>query len=307
VWRDYNLVPFSARLPDVPHPEQAVVTWILNQTGRETWHGEDVAVLSATRARIRVYHHAGVQQQVQEIVERFTRPIQPQVSMRIQFVTSQDVNWRSGLAHLLKPVAYGPDGQQVWLIAPEDASLIRNRLQLHRPSGPLSQQVMAQNGQPNSIETSRPVNYISGLDLAGGAYLSYQPVIGKLNEGVKLVFTPLWTKDGSAVDLDMRLVTRVIQKLHYAQGAAPLSSGNQESLLQVPESVSTSMEQTLRWPCSQVLLISAGMQPAGSSVKRRGPFNMLPAVSELLVIAELDTPFSGRAGASRGGTQPGYR
>jgi hypothetical protein len=298
VWRDYNLAPYTNRLATLAHPEQAVVEWILRQTGPETWHGEDIAVLSATRGRLRVFHRGEVQDQVSEIVERFTRPVQAQVSLRVQFATTTDLNWRSGLIHLLKPVAYGSEGQQVWLIAPEDAALIRNRLPPDRSVAPLSQHISAKNGQETAVESGRSVTYISGLDLAGGTYLAYQPVVGRLQEGIKLILIPLWTADGSALDVVVKLTTRAVQKLHHAQGAAPLSSGNQETVMQVPEAVATTFDQTLRWPTSQVLLISAGIQPQNLTA-RRGAFGFGATATEMLLLVEVAPPFSSRPAAPR--------
>ena len=300
LWREYNLAPYTSRMTDCAHPEQAVVDWIFKQTGPETWHGEDVAVLSATRGKLRVYHRPEVQARVATIVERFTRQVQPQVSIRVQLAVAPDLNWRNGMAHLLRPVALGPDGQQVWLMAPEDASLLRSRLRLDRVAGPTGQHLMLRNGQPAQFEAGKEVNYISSLELEGGSYLSYQPVIGKLHEGVQAKFMALWTLDGNAVDLEVELTTRLVQRLHSSQGLAPLSTGTQEAVLQVPETVASSMIQNLRWPISQVLVISAGVQPSRSAA-RRGPLAISPSVGEMLILAEIDPPFSTRIGTRRDG------
>ncbi len=299
VWREYSLVPYAGRLASVARPEQAVVDWVLRRTGPETWHGEDVAVLSATRARLRVFHRPDVQSQVAEIVDRFTRPVQSQVSMRIQIVTCADLNWRSGLVHLLKPAALGDDGQQAWLLPPEDASLLRDRVRRDGNSATLAQQhILANNGQPATIETGRTVNYISGLKLESGHYLAYQPVLTKLNDGATLTLAPLWTSDGSGVDAYVRLTTRSVEKLHYAQSAAPLSTGNQNTVVQVPEVSATRFENKLRWPQSDVLVISAGVQPRPVE-SRRGTFSFSSPPAELLILAELDPPLAARPAARR--------
>jgi hypothetical protein len=289
VWREYSLARYTNRLPDMAHPEAAVVDWILRQTGAETWHGEETAVLSATRGRLRVFHHSEIQEQVAQIVERFVNPVQSQATITVQIASTTDLNWRRGLVHLLKPAAFGNEGQQVWLLAPEDASLLRHRIQTDRAFAPVSQQVTANNGQEAGIDSSRAVSYVSGLELSGGTYSAYQPVIGRLQDGVRVSFVPLWTSDGSAVDVFVRLTTRVVQRLHHAQGASPLSSGTQETFMQIPEVVAAHFEQTMRWPASQVLLISAGVQPANPSA-RRGAFGRAPAPTELLILAEILPP-----------------
>jgi hypothetical protein len=299
IWREYNLAPYTARLASVARPEQAVIDWTVKRTGTETWNGEDVSVLSATRARLRVFHRPDVQAQVAEIVERFIRPAQTQVSMRVQIVTTTDLDWRSGLAHLLIPAALGPDGQQAWVIPHEDVSLLRERLRRDNQAATLAQQhILATNGRPATIETTQAVNYIAGLELESGLYLAYQPAIARLNEGVKLSLDPLWTADGAAVDVTFRLSSRVVSRLHNARAVAPLSTGNQNTVVQVPEVSGTWFEGTILWPHSQMLLLSGGVQ-TGHTVARRGKFGLSSPPHELLVLIELDPPLSARATSRR--------
>ena len=61
VWREYDITPYTARVATTKRPEQAVVDWILRETGYEAWHSEPLAVLSATPRRSRLSHagHAG--------------------------------------------------------------------------------------------------------------------------------------------------------------------------------------------------------------------------------------------------------
>src|SRR4029434_5792179 len=37
VWREYDLSPYTLRVRDVAKPEQAIVDWILRETGTEVW------------------------------------------------------------------------------------------------------------------------------------------------------------------------------------------------------------------------------------------------------------------------------
>ena len=301
IWREYDLTPYTARLAAEPHPEQAVVEWILRQTGLETWHGEEVAVLAATRGKLRVYQTPDVQARIAEMTQRFTHSVQSEVSMRVEFVTCTDLSWRNGIAHLLKPIASGPDGQQVWLVAPEDAALIRERLRADRQARSVTDQnVLVNNGQPATVETGQAVNHITGLELMSGVYMAYQPVLGRLNEGVRATFAPLWLADGSGVDLNLKLNTRVVTKLHETRTVAPLTTGNQTTEVQVPEVAATSLDTTVRWPSRNVLLVSAGVQP-GILRSRRGMLGLtgLGLSAELLVFAELDAPVATRTASPR--------
>ncbi|REJ67097.1 MAG: hypothetical protein DWQ31_12300, partial [Planctomycetota bacterium] len=71
VWREYDISPYTLRVTSTNQPEQAIVDWILRETGYEAWHGEEVAVLNATRGTLRVYHTPEKQAIVGEIVDRF--------------------------------------------------------------------------------------------------------------------------------------------------------------------------------------------------------------------------------------------
>ena len=299
LWREYNLNAYTSRQNSAARPEQAVVDWIIRQTGEDAWHGEDVAVLSAGRGKLRVFHVPDVQDQVTEIVDRFVRPVQWQVAMKFELLACTDLNWRSGLVHLMKPVVGGQEGQQIWVMAPEDAALVRERLRRGGQARVIRQQsVAASNGQSATIEAGQPVSYVSGLQLAGGAFTAYNPVIGRLDEGIKLHVTPLWTADGRAVEARFLLATRAVRKLHTAQSAAPLNTGNQNTTVQVPEVSATALDQTLRWPTSQVLVISAGVQPPMRDSKR-GLLNMSGSPTELVVIAELEPPTPSRGATAR--------
>ncbi|MBI3467074.1 MAG: hypothetical protein HY000_29010, partial [Planctomycetes bacterium] len=299
VWREYNLAPFTSRQTTPGRPEQAVVDWIIQETGDETWHGEEVTALSAGRGRLQVFHTPDVQDQVAEIVDRFVRPPQWQVIMKFEILSCSNLDWRSGLIHLLKPVATGPEGQHVWAVAPEDAALVRDRLRRTSQARALNRlSVAVTNGQTSNVDSAQPMSYISGLELASGAFTAYNPVIGRLNEGAKLRVTPLWTADGTAVDMRLVLTTRAVRKLHQAQSTAPLTTGNQNATVQVPEVSATMLDQSLRWPTSQVLLISAGVQPAMQDSKR-SLLSLSGSAVELLVLGELDPPAAPRSTNSR--------
>ena len=71
VWREYDITPYTARVATTKRPEQAIVDWILRETGYEAWHSEPLAVLSATPRTLRVYHTPAMQAVVADIVDRF--------------------------------------------------------------------------------------------------------------------------------------------------------------------------------------------------------------------------------------------
>src|SRR5205814_1898207 len=62
VWREYDITPYTTRVASTNRPEQALVDWILRETGYETWHGEPLGILSANSRTLRVYHTPQVQE-----------------------------------------------------------------------------------------------------------------------------------------------------------------------------------------------------------------------------------------------------
>ena len=71
VWREYDITPYTLRVTDTAQPEQAIVDWILRETGYEAWHSSPVGLLSADRKTLRVYYTPQMQAMVADIVDRF--------------------------------------------------------------------------------------------------------------------------------------------------------------------------------------------------------------------------------------------
>ena len=71
IWREYDISPYTARVTTTKRPEQAIVDWILRETGYEVWHSEPLGVLSATPRTLRVYHTPEMQAVVADVVDRF--------------------------------------------------------------------------------------------------------------------------------------------------------------------------------------------------------------------------------------------
>src|SRR5689334_23066391 len=45
VWREYDITPYTLRVTTTTRPEQAIVDWILRETGYEAWHSDPVGLL----------------------------------------------------------------------------------------------------------------------------------------------------------------------------------------------------------------------------------------------------------------------
>ena len=65
-----------------PKPEQKIIDWIFRATGSSDWHGEKVAILSASRAVLRAYHDPKTIKKVDDVVKRFIDSYNDRLSVR---------------------------------------------------------------------------------------------------------------------------------------------------------------------------------------------------------------------------------
>ncbi len=61
-WMEYDLKPYNQALKNVDRPQQALIDWIIRDTGTDVWFNEPCGVLTADRTTLRVYHNEGMQQ-----------------------------------------------------------------------------------------------------------------------------------------------------------------------------------------------------------------------------------------------------
>ncbi len=94
VWREYDISSYTARVTTTKRPEQAIVDWILRETGYEVWHSEPFGILSASPRTLRVYHTPQMQAVVSDIVDRFVASEAETRSFSVRIATIDSPNWR---------------------------------------------------------------------------------------------------------------------------------------------------------------------------------------------------------------------
>src|SRR5690349_17622739 len=124
VWREYDIRPYTLRVTTTARPEQAIVDWILRETGYEAWHSEPLGILSANGRTLRVYHTPQMQEQVSEIVDRFVNTQAETQSFGLRVMTIGSPSWRAKAQRVLRPVSVQSQGVQAWLLSKEDAALM---------------------------------------------------------------------------------------------------------------------------------------------------------------------------------------
>jgi hypothetical protein len=303
-WRRYPITRYTKVASGQVNPQKAIIDWIFKRTGMPDWHGEKIAVLSASKTELRAYNSPEILKQVDEIVERFTNATEDVLSVHVQFLAAVDTRWRYSVHSRLTFVGSGPQGQQIWTMRLEDAALVLSQMQVQQGFRKLAdQRVEMINGQTLTIKTSETRGYASGLQRDGVAGAGFQPKADKLEESIVLKLSPLLNFDGDALDAMIDLTINTVRSFHRTKVIAPRDVGPSEMSVDVPESSQTHLDQTVKnWPLGQTLVISGGIHP-GILDKKGGWFNLqipgtYPTGTEVLVVLDAETVTRAKA-ASR--------
>ena len=128
MWREYDIRPYTLRVTTTARPEQAIVDWILRETGYEAWHSDPVGLLSANRDVLRVYHTPEMQAIVADIVDRFVNSAASAYAFTLRVATVRNPNWRAKALPMMTPIPVQSPGVQGWLLAKENARLLVSEL-----------------------------------------------------------------------------------------------------------------------------------------------------------------------------------
>jgi hypothetical protein len=307
-WRTFDIARYTALPHKENNPQNSIVDWIFRRTSTVPWHGEKLAVLSAGRSKIRAYHNAKMLDQVAEVVERFVDAESDLLSLTVRVVATVDSRWRFAVYKRLNLLGTGRQGQQVWTLRPEDATMILNQLQIATGARELAKEKFEMiNGQVAKLETTVKRPYTSGLE-RDGAEAGFQPRAEELAEGIVLRISPLLAYDGDTLDAAIELTTNDVRSLHQTRILAPRQVGPGEARIDVPEVSETRLDQTIRgWRLGQTVLISAGIQPGILQANKAGLFNMripgtVPTGTEVLVFLDIalgDEPAGRRGDAAK--------
>jgi hypothetical protein len=310
VLRIYDIRPYTRRVTSTNRPEQAIVDWILRETGYEAWHSETEAMLSAKLDTLTVYHTPQMHAVVAEIVDRFVDSEAESNAFGLRVITIGSPNWRAAAGQVLHAVPVQTQGIQAWLLHKEDAAMLlaqlRKRIDFREHSSP---HLLVNNGQSTTVSATRSRSYVRDFPHTE-LWPATAPDIGQFDEGFSLELNPLLSLDGRMIDAVVKCNIDQLEKLVPVMLEIPSHAlPRQRAKIEVPQMSHSGLHERFRWPADQVLLVGLGVvatpvpdKPAGLL----GGLNVLgnPPRADLLVFIE------GRgkvAGETAPATQSGAR
>jgi hypothetical protein len=292
IWREYDITPYTLRVTSTNRPEQAIVDWVLRETGYEAWHSDPVGLLSADHRTLRVYHTPEMQAVVSEMVDRFVNSQAETQAFGLHIMSIGTPSWRAKAQRILHPVAVQSQGIQAWMLAKEDAAMLvadmHKRGDFREYNSPY---LLVNNGQATTVNTMQTRSYTNGIELHPEmAHPGFVPQQGHFDEGFSLQFSPLLSIDGKSIDAMFKCNLDQIERLTPVSIDVPTAiAPRQHTEIEVPQWCSYRLHERFHWPVDQVLLISFGVVATPVNVDSGIKIPLMAAApprAELLVMAE---------------------
>lgn len=279
--RVYDLRPYTGYLSKHDSPHQAVVDWVLRETGSDLWFTEPFGFLSADRDSLSVYHTPEVHDVVAKMVERFTAGEKDPQVMNLRVMTVGSPNWRRRTHMLMQHVTVNSPGLQAWLLTRENAamvlSMLRQRSDVHEIQ---TIDMVTHNGQTEKLASTRGRNYVKNVRPAPSGWPPYEPQTGEIEEGFRLEISPLLSLDRSSVDCVIQCEIDQVDKLVPVDLDLPLPSSEMfRARVDVPQVVSWRLKERFRWPADMVLLLSCGVVASPERSASSIPFVNLSSIT----------------------------
>lgn len=274
--RVYDLRPYTGYLTKHDRPHQAVVDWVIRETGSDVWFTEPFGFLSADRDQLSVYHTPEMHRVVSGIVDRFVAGEKDPQVLNLRLMTVGSPNWRSRAHMLMQHVNVDSPGVQAWLLTKENAAVVLNMLRSRTDAREVQAvDLITHNGQTEKLSSTRGRNYVRNIRQAPAGWPPYEPETGEIQEGYRLEISPLLSTDGETIDCAIKAHIDQVDKLVSVELDLPLPNGQMHRTeIDVPQVVSWRLHERFRWPSDMVLLLSCGVV---ASPER--PQSMIPLVN----------------------------
>lgn len=260
VWREYDIREYSRRVATTNRPEQAVIDWILRETGYERWHGRELAMLSATPHTLRAYHTPEMQAVVGAIVDRFVMNADS-VGFSLRVATVEHPSWRAMAHNMMKPIPVTTAGVSAWMVDRENLPVLLS--ELRRRGGyreHSSPHLLVDNGQSTVISARRGRQYVKDVRQREDAWPGVQAEAGRIDEGFSLEFSPLLTVDRQVADAVIKCDIDQVEKMVPIYVNSTSQTGESQRVkVEVPQMTQLRFQERFRFPADKVLIVGLGM------------------------------------------------
>jgi hypothetical protein len=269
-WVEYDIRAYTKTVKNQERPQQALVDWILRETGTDTWFGETAGALTADKNTLRVYHTPAIQQKVAQLCERFVNGVsEPQV-FGLRIIQIGNPQWRAKAFGMMRSIPSTSTGVQAWLMPKENGAILLSQLRERNDARELQAvDIPLFNGQLQALEQLRSRNYLKEyVRNPTAAYPPWTPVSSEVKEGFRLQVSPLMSLDNRTADLMLKCEIDQVERLSQVRIDLPMGAAQtQYTNIEVPQIVSWRLQERISWPTDQILMLSCGIvaAPNGSS------------------------------------------
>jgi len=314
VLRDYSISEYTSKITSTAKPEQAIIDWVLRETGTDVWFSEPLGFFSASKDKVSVYHTPEMQEVVADVVNRFVSSGSEAQVLGLHLATIGSPDWRAQAHPMLRPVVVQTPGIDAWLITKEAAAVLMadlaRRSDYQEHSVPA---ILVENGQSQTLAKIRPRPFPKNVR-ATATLPGYELEMGKVEEGYSLQISPLVSADSSTIDCVIKCHVDQVERLVPVQIPFPSVNGSarQNVQIQVPQMASYRMHERFRWPTDLVLVVSAGVGPTPGPKKPNPlgikiPFtDTVPRADAVLFIEYKGKASQNLLGNTVSPTQPNY-
>ena len=296
--RVYDLRPYTGYLVNYDRPEQAIIDWVLRETGTDVWFTEPFGFMNTDRDSLSVYHTNEMHQVIASVVDRFVAGEKDPQVLNLRVLTVGNGNWRSRAHMLMQHVSVDSPGVQAWLLSKENAALVLNQLRQRTDARQVQDlNLVTYNGQTEQLASTRGRNYVRNVRSAAGVWPPYEPETGEIQEGYRLSISPLLSTDGGVIDCVIKAEIDQVDKLNHVDLELPLPNNQvHRTRIDVPQVVSWRLHERFRWPSDTVLLLSCGVVASPERASSSVPLmNMLTGTTAGRADALLFIEYRGRA------------
>jgi hypothetical protein len=262
IWREYDISPYTRNITANENPQQAILDWILRETGTDMWFNQPMGILNADRDHIYVYHTPEIHNVVRTIVDRFVHTRGQLQTVDLNLVTVEKPNWRSTVYKMLQPVDVQSPGIEAWLVSKENAAILLSQISRRGDFQQYSSgRVTTHDGQKLVLRKTKPRQFVRNLRWVSNQYPYYQPLMTTIDEGYQLSISSLSSLDNSIIEATIKCDVDQVEKLNTVKVDVPgVVAGRSEQMdLQIPQMISWRLHERFRWPNDQVLLLSCGV------------------------------------------------